>query len=473
MMRDWMHDPDALALLDSAKANPLEKTIRYILADKIQELGDEEVAIAIRKSMSTDRWGGRDVKFAEKVAARMCPWSGCVNGWLAVKDCPDLPDSPWLCAVVWTEESNESDSSATLIDLANSPVLRHVVHLDMAGYPLGSDEAVIALATSKHLENLSSMDLTFSEIGDGGAIAIADSRGFRKLITLELVSCGIGTRGARAIARSKYLTHLRWLSLRQNRIGPKGAKVIAESPTFAKLETLNIGECDLGEEGAVAIATSKTLTGLAALDLSHTPLSDKAVHAIANSPTLGNLTGLYLDYCDIGEGGAAAIANSPKLQNLSLLFLGNNPIGGAGAIALASTTTLTNLETLDLSDAHLGGTEIRVILTSPAFASLTTLGLSFNYVSDEMGMLLAKARVLKNLEFVDLRNCGTSDTVIAAILRSKKLTQLQQLLVLECDLDEESCRKLLERFAEKLDVDRDTGPHYSHDPLDMFGEPFA
>jgi len=60
MMPDWMHDPDALALLAASKANPLEKTIRYILADKIQELGDEEVAIAIRKSMSTDRWGGRD-----------------------------------------------------------------------------------------------------------------------------------------------------------------------------------------------------------------------------------------------------------------------------------------------------------------------------------------------------------------------------------------------------------------------------
>ncbi|MBY0459146.1 MAG: TIGR02996 domain-containing protein, partial [Gemmataceae bacterium] len=73
-------DPDGRALLRAAVANPREETPRWVLADWLQEHGEDEVAEALRASLRTHG----QVPLPEGVRARWSPWEECVGGWLGV-----------------------------------------------------------------------------------------------------------------------------------------------------------------------------------------------------------------------------------------------------------------------------------------------------------------------------------------------------------------------------------------------------
>ena len=105
--------------------------------------------------------------------------------------------------------------------LAQSSNFSRLTTLTMRDCELGPDGAR-ALASSVHFRGLRSLDLYGNDIR-GGAIAVAGSKTLGQLESLELGANDIDASGARAFAESPYLTGLKALKLTLNPLGPAAA----------------------------------------------------------------------------------------------------------------------------------------------------------------------------------------------------------------------------------------------------------
>ena len=247
-----------------------------------------------------------------------------------------------------------------------------------------------AIAT---LPYLTSLNLSYSSIGNDDAKAIA---ALTNLTSLYLKERFISEDGARAIAT---LTNLTSLDLAGNHIGEDGASAIAA--TLTNLTSLDLAGNHIGEDGASAIAA--TLTHLTSLDLQSNRIGDNGANAIAK---LSNLTSLNLAGNSIGKDGAKAIA---KLSNLTSLNLSSNSIGVDGAKAIA---TLDNLTSLNLRGNGIGVDGAKAIAT---LDNLTSLNLGWNSIGDDGAKAIT---TLDNLTSLGLRSNSIGMDGIRAILEA-------------------------------------------------------
>jgi uncharacterized protein (TIGR02996 family) len=101
MWPDCASDPTGLALLHGARDNPDEEDRRLILADWLDDQGEDLVAHLMRLSIPIDTW----LAFPAAIRERWRPWNGCWRGWPGIRPRSsmisdgDFPDSPWLCVV--------------------------------------------------------------------------------------------------------------------------------------------------------------------------------------------------------------------------------------------------------------------------------------------------------------------------------------------------------------------------------------
>jgi hypothetical protein len=204
---------------------------------------------------------------------------------------------------------------------------------------------VRALAT---LTGLTSLELSFNEIGAAGARALAKLTG---LTSLKLGGNEIGDAGARSLAK---LTGLNHLDLTFNRIGDEGARALVKS---IGLTSLDLSDNQIGAEGARSLAR---LTGLTSLNLSGNQIGDVGARALAK---LTALTSLDLSENEIEAEGAHALTT---LTGLISLDLSGNRIGAKGARALLESWCETStLRILDLS----GNGNMRSLLPPEVLAS--------------------------------------------------------------------------------------------------------
>lgn len=175
--------------------------------------------------------------------------------------------------------------------LADHAATRQLLHLSVIRGELGDAGAAI-LAASPRITNLESLALPGNRISDAGALALAGDPqgpaggqgpppgepraggagaarggGLRALSTLDLSWNDLGPRGLAAILASPRLPGLRALSIAGTHLGPEGAELIARSPGVARLAVLDLSECGLDDRAAAALAASPYLRGLVELDL--------------------------------------------------------------------------------------------------------------------------------------------------------------------------------------------------------------
>jgi Ran GTPase-activating protein (RanGAP) involved in mRNA processing and transport len=204
---------------------------------------------------------------------------------------------------------------------------------------------VIAQKNINLLTTLKSLDLDLSNNSISNKVVQALVQ-LTSLTSLNLSYNNIGAAGAEALAQSTTLTNLTSLDLTYNNIGPGAAAALAQSTTLTNLTSLDLSSNNIGDDGAEGLAQSTTLTNLTSLDLFSNDIGAGGAVALARSTTLTNLTSLDLAYNNIGAAGAEALARSTTLTNLTSLNLVSNNIGDDGAEALARSTTLTNLTSL-------------------------------------------------------------------------------------------------------------------------------
>jgi uncharacterized protein (TIGR02996 family) len=105
----------------------------------------------------------------------------------------------------------------------------------------------------------------------------------------------------RRFLESPCLTTVSSLDFSRNYVGPRGAAVLAGSPALAGLRGLDLSDGELGTDGAAALATSPYLAGLRHLALARNDIRREGVAALAGSPHLNALTRLEVTACDIGR----------------------------------------------------------------------------------------------------------------------------------------------------------------------------
>jgi uncharacterized protein (TIGR02996 family) len=247
------------------------------------------------------------------------------------------------------------------------------------------------------------------------------------------------------LTASGLLAGLELLDLERNVIGPAGTReLVRHLPARARLL---LDENPIGDEGFQALVGSPLLARQASLRWNSGTLGDEAASAVARSPHAGWLGLLILSDQQIGPAGLEAIVNSPNLPTLRALNLGRNRIealpachhptlevlyvdhnglGDSGLAAFCAGSHLPALNLLRLDGNRLGSEAVRGLASATGLPALRRLYLSNNPLGDGAAALL-DGPGLPALEELDVKNCGVSDTTLAAWARSPQLSRLKQL----------------------------------------------
>jgi uncharacterized protein (TIGR02996 family) len=319
-----------LALLRAAKEEPGDVARRQVLADWLEEHGDEhDGARAEFIRLQCERAGlpAEDPRQRALLDREEDLWARHRRAWLGPVDNWSTSLLPsrglWSLtalgrsfagkgalagteAYAWVEGLRlKSLTAITLKKIAPAGLLGGLTALSLQGCPL-RDAGVRALALAD-LSLLTDLDLRHCWIGNAGAATLAQTAP-RRLTRLDLRQNMIHATGIRRLAAWPALAPVVDLSLRVNRLEGPGAEALAESPHLGSLKVLDLGNCFLGDRGVVALTSS---------------------------PNVAHLTDLDLFYCQIGAEGANALVDSPHLAGLQRLELvGNERIPEASRAAL-------------------------------------------------------------------------------------------------------------------------------------------
>jgi uncharacterized protein (TIGR02996 family) len=388
-----MSRPELLALLQAAKETPEDDAPRLVLADWLEEHGDEQDAAhaeLIRLQCRLARLGAADPQrgpLDRRVTALQGRLVAVSRQHIPVAVCSELKFRRGLLHMDWTDAA---EYVRITVKLARTETWAWVesLHLcDIAGIRPGRG-AVKRLAAVELLAGLTQLDVPGCRLGDRGLQVLAGSRHFPRLLALNLSLNGIGPTGVAALDAPLF-SRLRQLDLSNNRLGLQGVRLLAGSVHLQHLTTLRLGgwHSSVGSEEVAALTSSPHLTGLTHLQLGgngvvypDTGIGPTGAAALASASSLANLTTLELPANSVGDEGSAALAASPHLLRLAHLDLSSNGIGSAGATALASSPSLASLATLYLFENPIGVDGALALAESPSLGRLTRL-----VVDDSLG----------------------------------------------------------------------------------------
>jgi uncharacterized protein (TIGR02996 family) len=249
--------PEVLAFLRACKENPEDDTPRLVLADWLQEHGDEHDAARgefIRAQCSLAGMKADDPRRkpleqqAQELEARHgAAWLGPLaayrrsfefvsgfrgeyhRGLLAINQAArrlferPLRGLTKTEAFAWVEDMTLRNAGgwesvlAAFAPLAGVTALRLPKTRNLKVPYLGVGRTK-TLVLSPYLANLTLLDLSGQYTGVGGTAAVANSPHLRRLRTLLLADNKIGPRRAHALVGSPHLDHLTLLDLRGNRL---------------------------------------------------------------------------------------------------------------------------------------------------------------------------------------------------------------------------------------------------------------
>jgi hypothetical protein len=350
-------------------------------------------------------------------------------------------------------EQGPKDSNG-LVSLLSSPVVKNLTHLNL-GYAGITDPLVYTtIATTPHLSNLVSLELSANRISSAAVVALAASTTLinithlnlfwnalgdeliaqlfsppsllaTKLQALNLGHTNITVSSLQVLSQAS--PHLTELILNGNdKLGPEGAAFIAaHMPNLTKLD---LAFCNIEDEGYTALAASTALTNLCELNLNGNKPRVESVIALMESHALVSLTDLDLTNTHNGPNVLIAVVQSPSMSKLQRLKCGQNVLGDVGVIALAQSTTLQNLTRLDLYKTGIGSDGVKALCTSPVVSKLAYLRLDSNPVGNSIAeALAAPSSTLYSLVELSLEGVNMDDEGVLQLLTTPNLDQLNVL----------------------------------------------
>lgn len=270
-------------------------------------------------------------------------------------------------------------------------VNKSLTHLYLTSNNIWPDGALSIAEALLHNKTLSFLGLSHNRMGNAGVSRIAKAVMNHQSIThLDFSINQVDSFGVLSIA--ELLQHNRTLTSLQfsyNRIGPNGASSIANS--LRRNETLTLitlDSCQIGSSGTSSIAEAlKINRGLAYLDLSYNDIKDDGASEIAEAIMVNSsLAHLDISHNYIGEQGISKIGEAFKVnKNIASLNISHNYMGASGAFSIARAIMVnSSLTHLDISYDGIQDDEASMIMDAVEVnSSLTHLDLSHNFIGDE------------------------------------------------------------------------------------------
>jgi uncharacterized protein (TIGR02996 family) len=285
--------PELLGLLQTARESPGDLAPRLVVADWLEEHGDESdraraefIRLQHRPDDPSDarRYNRMNElhrkHYDEWVGAvrKLCKWGPSLEGGflnanlsgatLVGKKMDAVKDSE---AWAWVSRLHVSVTEENAAAVAASPLLGHAGALTVDGKP----EALLHVFASPRLRSVRQLYLRHTRLSDEGVRHLAASEHLGNVVELNLGDNRFTDDGMRALAKARSLRGVRTLTLDKVR--------------FASVK--------IGAPGVAALFASGTFPDLTALDLSNNHLDNDAAEAIAEGRLGEQLESLRLHQC--------------------------------------------------------------------------------------------------------------------------------------------------------------------------------
>lgn len=467
----WANDPQYLAFESDIVAHPDDDAPRLILADWLDDHGDEHTAaraefIRVQIELSrldnhAPRWRELTQRQSELLRLHERAWLGPLAGIVT--------HATWQRGFVQRVKLGVRQFMDNADELFRQAPVLHLQLLRVSQTKLTMEE----LATCPHFARLRGLGLPGSGIGDDKLTVLLSQAKLEHLENLELESAGVGRRTMQVLARAA-LPKLRVLNLTSNRLLNTFEAFCQPTPGFqlrelaianaelteddraalfawpglAKVEKLNLGGNRLGTAGGVALARCPYLTSLRELDLLLCEIGARGMQAIADQRAFPDLQELHLRGNHIRPSGFAALLTCPFFSQLRSLRLHDNVLGDDSLEQLAAYPGLARLTALELTHNNVGPLGIEALCSSPYRGSLWSLELNMNPLTDVGAVRLAACEQLASLRRLELSMCELTDVGGNAILESPHLTKLERLRIGGNMLSPRTATRANERFVE-------------------------
>jgi uncharacterized protein (TIGR02996 family) len=423
--------PEVVAFLDSIKDDPDDDAPRLVLADWLDEHGDEHDAARARylrltcerRKMADDdaRRATIDAEVEQIEKQHGDAWLGPLadlarvsrhnvsaslngGGMVSLSGRPMGLTSSYCLPLIGTEAYAWVDrvlvncgGRSAMAKLFASPVFRRPNALIFSpGYTPMRQAGAEGLAGVGRLASLTWLGLGGNFIGHAGLTALAEAPAFTSLRHLDLSHNQLQGESVRVLAKTPLLRHLRWLDLSRQNHFDDAVRHLAEAEWLGGLRSLFLCETWTVDAGLIALLACHKLAQLETLDLSTNRLTDVSAEAIASCPHLGRLADLRL-------GGDWSIPG--------------NAVGRRGIEALAASPLLGRLRRLDLGHCRGGGDAeaARLLTGSPHWGSLRVLSLSAMPIGSAGAARLAEASAAGRIDSLSLYRCGIDDAGAGAL----------------------------------------------------------
>lgn len=462
--------PELLSLLAACKADPDDDARRLVLADALDEYGDEHDrarADFIRTMVREARWlaPSTEVRLRGLLRQHLDAWLGPIAPALPYPDRDLILYRKGLVrSVVLREQLLQTAGLASSepwawVEVAgaflfNATEAQRMIHSGLLGTVSGlwlSQRLTAGLVRDLFADDvmggLHSLDLSEAYLVENTLNAVLKSSPVANLRVLQIDSNKIPM-----VAQSKGLGSLRELLIRPsynsdpqlinplagrqglagvrrlfvsgNPLGPGGVRGLLGGPAFQAMTQLALGSAGCQPEDALALATSPRLTGLTELVLSDNPILDLGAEALASSPNLRCLEVLDLRNNGLGQRGALAVAASPVLATVESLDLSDNSLGTEGCQALARAP-MPALRRLSLNGCAVGPAGLKALAKGPWLANLRQLTLARNGITAAgLEEFLAGCASLESIDLQENRLGPAGAEVVAACRQMARLCEL-------------------------------------------------
>jgi uncharacterized protein (TIGR02996 family) len=442
-------------LLKAIAANPDDDLPRLVLADWLEENGDEVRAHFIRLQCRRAQLSEEDPEAEtldrqewELRRAHGDAWQRELPTWARRLRCqfrrgfvaeailtpkqffeklPSLRRSTPLEGVEITNSSIDFLALANCPHLAGLKVLR--LHGGWKWWKTGegpngvASEAVRTLAASPHLDALRELELRDFPLDAAAAQTLADAPHLSRLHCLTLWSCGLREDGLAALGSATFAGSLTELNLSCNFVRDAGLAVLSGIDTFEQLTNLKLNANSIGADGLLALSRAPFLDRLRSLNLGSGNFMETELANLLASGRLASLRFLGLDCCEVR---ASVFASSPPLMNLAVLILTNAHQNDEDVKSLAGVGHWPNLSTLNLWANKIGDEGVQALVRSPYFPALRDLCLA--------------------------DNCDITDAGARCLVESALGDRLIRLGFWRTGISKKGARLLRERFGERVNL---------------------
>jgi uncharacterized protein (TIGR02996 family) len=406
-----------LALLRACKDQPGDDAPRLVLADWLEERGDEAdrpraERIRLQLSPATPE---RDRRLGELGSIHRAAGLGSVERWAELD---------WQRGLLRLRLDGKLSRCKALAKSMASEAFAWVEHLAITG---ATSKGLLTLAAASPSPEPAELEVTSTE-GDPVAEVVAGSPAFARLVSLEVRGKRLTDRGVRALAGAAHLGRLRVLDTRWGSVRAEGVRALASSPHLTGLTEVVLPDCHFGPEGARALANGGGLPRLERLNLGWNDIGPQGAAALAGSPHFGTLRSLDLTWNDVGGDGLASLARSGAFPNLRTLDVSYNQLTDDGLRALAESDLLAGLVELDLgTNQPISLAGLRSLVNSPRIAHLEDFQFTCNYLGDPSAEILAASAHLGRLRRLQLESNNLTDEGVVALTRAWWLRGVERL----------------------------------------------